>query len=290
MVVDGEAPLPAGPQKPVEARRPLAHAILLFTLWRHPRMASGFLFSFVVLLLFHLACAPFAPLPGEARFMPFFLLGPLAAIVVGPSAVWSAPAASMMADLLRGSWTDASWFVATGEAMAALHVFVFWDSVLMRRRPAMLPVATWLLAFRFLALCLPAGFIMVTWSALGAELFGNHAFGYVAFLESVQVVVFGCLLAPVLYRVAARDFAGLFGGWREVMGQGGRTAHWRPAGLVFGNVLALGLLPWLFAYGMQLTGVFPWDAGRLGLQTGSGFAELAVSLLTVHVAFLLWPD
>ena len=174
--------------------------------------------------------------------------------------------------------------------MAALHVFVFWDSALRRRRPAILPQGTWGHAFRFLALCLPAGFMMVTWSALGAELFGSHAFGYVALLEAVQVVVFGVLVAPVFYRVAARDFAGLFGGWREVMGQGGRTAHWRPLGLICGNLAAWVTLPLLLAHGTGTTGLMPWEAGRLGLSTGGGFAELAVALLVVHVAFLIWPD
>ena len=269
---------------------PTAHVLMLLTLWRRPRMASGFLFSFALLMLFHLACAPFAPLPGDVRFMPFFVLGPLSAIVVGPAAAWSAPAASMMADLLRGDWQATSWFTAAGEAMAALHVFVFWDSTFRRHRPALLPQATWPLAFRFATLAVSAGLINVTWSALGSELFGLHGFIYVGWLEGVQVLVFGLLLAPVLYRVAARDFAGLFGGWRSVMGQGARAAHWRPLGLALGVLLGMAILPALMCYGVDAAGLKPWAAGRLGVFTGGGIADLAIALLAVHIACLIWPD
>lgn len=270
--------------------RPTAHVRMLFTLWLRPRMASGFLFSFAVLLLFHLVLALFAPLPGEARFLPFFMLGPLAAMVVGPSAVWSAPAAAMMSDLLHGTWTDASWFAAAGEGLATLHVFVLWDSSFCRGRPALIPAGTWREALRFLALCMPAGFVMVVWSALGTEIVGGHTFGYVALLEGVQVLVFGPLVAPILFRVAARDFAGLFGGWRTVMGERGRGAHWRPLGLPGATAVATAMLPALMLQGLWITGDWPWEAARMGLSTGGGLAELAIGLLAVHAAFLLCPD
>lgn len=267
-----------------------AHAWLLFSMWRRPRLVSGFVIVTALLLLGRMACAPFDPVPGAARFLPPALPGTVAAVLLGPVAPWAAAAASLLADFIAGTWSPVSWFRAAGEFAAALHVFALWDSSFRRRQPALVLAPAWRQAVRFVALAVPAGFIAAAWNGLGVELFGSHAFGYVAALEALQVAVFGLLLAPALFFGAAGDIAMHLGDWRPVAEQEDRWSHWRPAGLVAACVTATAILPAALLACPGIAGGPAWAASHLGQSTGGGLPELLAGGLAFHLIVLLWPD
>ncbi len=270
----------------LELGPPPAHIWQLFAMWRQPRLAGGFFIAVAVLSAFRLVCFRFDPLPGEARFMPFFILGPLAAVLFGPAGVWAAPAASLLGGFLASPWSDIEWFRAGGEFAAAMHVFAFWDSSFVRRTSALALAPAWRQVVRFVALAVPAGLIGAAWSALGVELTGGGPFARAAALEAVQVLVFVVVLAPPLFRIAARDFAGTLGDWRAVAGQSGRLAHWRPAGLAAACISATITLPLGVLYTTDVSGRWPWAAAH----PGGGLPELMAGLQAFHLLVILWPD
>lgn len=273
-----------------EERFAAAHTWMLLAMWRRARLVSGLLITTALLLLARLACSPLDPLPGEVRFLPLFLLGPVAAVLLGPAGVWAAAVASLLADFLTGGLTPVAAFRAAGEFAAALHVFVLWDSSFFRRRPALDLAPTWRHVARFAALAVPAGLVAATWNALGVELCGTHAFGFAAAVEAAQVLLFVPLLAPALYRAAARDIAGHLGDWRSPAGQTGRWSHWRPVGLPVATLVAAVILPCGLLLSIHVTGQFPWNSAAIGLTTGGALPEFLAGLLVLHLLTVLWPD
>lgn len=276
-------------KEPESARWGASHVWLLLTYPRRPRLLTALVLCAVVQLLVRLLCHFFDPLPGHAAFLPGFILGPLAAVLAGPAGVWSAPLASLLADVFLDGW-DGAGFRAAGAFAAALHVFVCWDSSYRRRVPALHMPVTWCAAFRFTILSILGGLVSVAWSGLRSELSGLYPFGHVAALEGVQVLVFGLLVGPVLYRAAARDIAGSLGDWRPALGQQDCWAHWRPAGLTALNAVAFILVPAGFLYGLQVLDAWPWAGSIPGYTIGSGLPEALVVLLAFHLLTALWPD
>jgi len=253
-------------------------------------MSSGFILATSLLLLLRLACAPFDPLPGEARFLPPSLFGTVCVVLLGPAAVWAAAVASLLGDLVAGQWSSVAWFRAAGEAVAAMHVFALWDSSFFRRQTALALAPTRRQAARFAALAVPAGFIAASWNALGVEISGNQPFGYAALLEAGQTAVFGLILSPALFFAAAGDIASHLGDWRRLAGQSACWSHWRPAGLIAGCLAAVFILPFALLQGIVVTGELPWNTLSPGSSTGGGLAELIAGLLAFHLVVVFWPD
>lgn len=276
-------------QQPSQNRWGASHLWLLLSYPRRPRLFTALILCTGVQLLARVACQAFDPLPHHAQFQPVFFLGALAAVLAGPAGVWSAPLASLLADLLI-DWNSGAWFRAGGALAAALHVFVCWDSSFRRRVPALHMPPTWAAASRFSVLATLGGLVSAAWSGLGAELSGMYAFGHVAAIEGLQAVVFGVIAAPVLYRAAARDIAGQIGDWRMALGQKDRWAHWRPAGLLVLNLVACAAVPAGVLYGLQVAGDWPWAGSVPGLTTGYGLPEAATGLLALHLLAAIWPD
>ena len=169
-------------KEPESVRWGASHVWLLLTYPRRPRLFTALVLCTVVQFLVRLLCHFFDPLPGHAAFLPGFMLGPLAAVIAGPAGVWSAPLASLLADVFLDG-RDGAEFRAAGAFASALHVFVCWDSSFRRRVPALHMPATWCAAFRFTLLSVLGGLVAVAWSGLRSELSGLYPFGHVAALE-----------------------------------------------------------------------------------------------------------
>ena len=254
----------------------------LLVMWAHPRMLAWLVVSLILVVTPRLVFSGADVVPRVIPYDPGVAFVPLCAIFFGPAGVWGAALASLLGDLLTGTWGALPVFRAIGWFLAA-----WWFSQLgrplrdtERRSP-----------LKFLQISILAAITAAAWNALGTETARLYPFSYTFMIALLHHLVFLSGFGLALHFLMAGGMSQrVAASWEELIEFKERVQPPFSTMLLIMVAASLGLCVIVWLISTLVYGYHPLHPVPLGGHLGAWMEALAIPCMLIQIVAIFWPD